>query len=285
MLAFDMKLQGSFISMHFLTGLLFLSPPAEAFCGAYVGETGSKLINNSSEVILARENNVTTLTLAMDYQGDATEFALVLPVPEALYASDVKVMDQEVFDWIDGYSAPRAVDYSCNSVYAQQVGGCGNLLACSPGDYGSAKESWGVTVEDAFTEGGYDFVSLSADGAEGLMTWLDANGYSVPSGGEKILQEYIDGGASGCENLSKCWEIFQSGWLRFSLATPPTFSRSPSELAPSRQKALRKSLSMCWPIWRLEMWQLPTIQKFPWKPSVCGATAIPTRWRTGIAAM
>ena len=57
------------------------SVPAEAFCGFYVAQADSKLFNASSKVVLARDGDETAITMASDYQGDAKEFALVVPVP------------------------------------------------------------------------------------------------------------------------------------------------------------------------------------------------------------
>ena len=55
--------------------------PAAAFCGFYVAQADSKLFNTSSKVVLAREGDQTAITMASDFEGDAKEFAVVIPVP------------------------------------------------------------------------------------------------------------------------------------------------------------------------------------------------------------
>ncbi len=188
--------------------LLALAPHAHAFCGAYVGAEGEELNNYSSEVVMARTGNVTTLTLISDYSGDATEFAMLLPIPEVIGPEDVDVVDPVLLEWIADYSMPREVAYSCDTAFSTtQMGwGCGGSLApvagsglgtalgCSNSSLSYGGQS-GAEVEAAWSEAGYDFVVLSAEESSGLLDWLDFNGYAVPLGGEAILQEYVDGGA------------------------------------------------------------------------------------------
>ena len=59
---------------------------AHAFCGTYVGAPGAKLSNTTSEIVLARSGNQTVLTMVNDFETDASDFALVIPVPEILDA-------------------------------------------------------------------------------------------------------------------------------------------------------------------------------------------------------
>ncbi|MDP2317359.1 MAG: DUF2330 domain-containing protein [Pseudomonadota bacterium] len=184
-----------------LSFLLATLSPAHAFCGTFVGAPGAELTNQSSRVVIGREGNRTTLTLAADYSGDLADFALVLPVPEILGPDDVTVGDSALLDWVDAYSTPRAVAYTCDDLFAvQQTSvGCGYTLGCSADaglSYGAptvmADDS--VTVEAAFEAAGYELVVLSAEDSSDLFRWLQDNGYEVPRGGEDILQEYIDAG-------------------------------------------------------------------------------------------
>ncbi|MFZ5475837.1 MAG: DUF2330 domain-containing protein [Myxococcota bacterium] len=177
-----------------MLAFLLATPDAGAFCGTFVGAAGTSLVNNSSEVVMARDGDTTTLTLIMDYEGDAAEFALVLPVPEVLDADDVGSVDDVLLEWIAAYSQPRAVAYTCEDVFATTLtgSGCGNAIGCAMADGG---KSGGVDVQSSFSAYGYDFVVLSAEESAGLEAWLAENGYAIPEGGEAILQEYIDAGS------------------------------------------------------------------------------------------
>ncbi len=177
--------------MYLALAALHLSAPAHAFCGTYVGPTGSSLENGTSQVIVARHGNVTTLTLSADVVGDTSSFALVIPMPEVLDAADVSVVEHGVFTALDAYSAPRIVSYTCDDLHGRDDLDTG----LDTGDTGAvAEDADGVVVENAFAVGGYDISVLSATGAEGLLSWLDANGYSLPATSADVLQSYIDAG-------------------------------------------------------------------------------------------
>ena len=58
-------------------GILSITPSsASAFCGFYVAKADTDLFNEASKVALARDGERTVITMASDYSGDASEFAL-----------------------------------------------------------------------------------------------------------------------------------------------------------------------------------------------------------------
>ncbi|MFT5686123.1 MAG: hypothetical protein ACI8RZ_007079, partial [Myxococcota bacterium] len=63
---------------------LLCPEPADAFCGAYVGEEGAEIHNKASRIVVAREGAVTTLTMFSDFEGDASEFGMIIPVSTAI---------------------------------------------------------------------------------------------------------------------------------------------------------------------------------------------------------
>ncbi len=96
------------------------SSPAAAFCGFYVGKADATLFNEASQVILVRSENRTVISMANDYRGDLTEFALVVPVPQVLEKNQIHIGDRKLFERIDAYSAPRLAEYyDRESVHAQ----------------------------------------------------------------------------------------------------------------------------------------------------------------------
>ncbi len=196
--------------MTLLALLTVLSPSASAFCGTYVGQADSGLYNHASQVAIVRQGTRTTLNLAMDYAGDLTQFAVVIPVPVVLGPDDVKLLDPALFQTMDAYSGPRLVSYSCDDFNGDSGwgggGGAGGCLGCvgpaehpmardGAADGGAVEAEPAVTVEASFTEGEYEIVVLSAEESAGLYIWLADNGYALPSGGEAILDEYIAAGS------------------------------------------------------------------------------------------
>ena len=189
-------------------GLWALLAPgaASAFCGTYVAAPGSEVTNTASHVVVGRIGTRTTLTLANDFAGEVSDFALVIPVPEVLAPEDVRAVSPSLVERIETYSSPRVVAYTCDDAITEthwpgSGPGCGLMLGCAEYDLATGAESTGepaddsVTVEAAFTAAEYEIVVLSAEESSGLLGWLEANGYALPEGGEPMVQSYIDSGS------------------------------------------------------------------------------------------
>jgi hypothetical protein len=176
-----------------VAALLMAPLQAQAFCGFYVGKADSSLFNESSQVILARDGQRTTISMRNDYRGEPTEFALVVPVPVVLKQDDVKVLDQKIFARLDSYTAPRLVEYHDDDPCEAK-----RLLLSIPRPAPAtavamtgAQAASLVKVEAFFTVGEYDIVILSAQESDALETWLTQNGYNIPKGASAALRPYV----------------------------------------------------------------------------------------------
>jgi len=179
-------------------GFVAAASSANAFCGFYVAKAGTDLFNESSKVALVRDGDRTVITMANDYQGDLTEFAMVIPVPTAIKREQVHISDPALLKHLDAYTAPRLVEYfdndPCNQYDEIVVTGARRLnapVAMEAEAKLDRARALGVTIEDEFTVGEYDIQLLSAEQSDGLMTYLDENGYQVPNGADRILGSYI----------------------------------------------------------------------------------------------
>ena len=186
-----------------LLGLLTLISvdQVSAFCGFYVAKGDLKLFNKTSQVIIVRDGEHTVITMSSDYQGDAKDFAMVVPVPEVLKESDIRVVQQYIFDKFDAFTTPRLVEYwdenPCNErVYSEMSAAPRPSMAKRSMDRVMEEEAKddGVTIEAKYTVGEYDILILSATESSGLKHWLTANDYKIPSGAEEVLQPYITDG-------------------------------------------------------------------------------------------
>jgi hypothetical protein len=168
--------------------------PAAAFCGFYVAKVDAKLFNKSSKVVLTRDGNQTTITMASDYEGDPNEFAVVIPVPTFIERRQIGVVDTKTIDHLDGYTAPRLVEYSdpdpCRPSREYRMLA---MVAPVPARRGvaSAVSYNGVTVEASYDVAEYDVSILSAQESNGLVDWLTDNGYRIPNGAAAVLGSYI----------------------------------------------------------------------------------------------
>lgn len=185
------------LMMALLAGLW--ASRAAAFCGFYVAQADTKLFNKASKVVLVRHMDSTVLTMANDYKGDLTEFALVVPVPTFIEQDQIRVADMAIIDRLDRFSAPRLVEYHdpdpCPPGYYATTGSASQKMVGSIThdaqleDYGAS--ALGVTIEAEYTVGEYDILILSAKESGGLETWLIQNGYSIPQGASEVLGSYI----------------------------------------------------------------------------------------------
>ncbi|MEH2401318.1 DUF2330 domain-containing protein [Nostoc sp.] len=179
-----------------IVAVLCFAPAAWAFCGFYVAKADTKLYNKASQVVIARDEEHTVLTMANDFQGEVKDFAIVVPVPTVLQKEQVRVTEPKIIERLDAFSAPRLVEYFDSDPCA--VTDSVNLPAAAPRSRAVSQEaektsdrSLGVTVEARFNVGEYDVVILSAKESGGLETWLKRNGYKIPRGAKQLLKPYI----------------------------------------------------------------------------------------------
>jgi len=173
-----------------------VAPRAAAFCGFYVAKADTDLFNQASKVVLVRDGNRTVLTMASDFQGDVSEFAMVVPVPTFLEREQIHVGNQAVIDHLDAYTAPRLVEYyddnPCQRVLYDRA--LGYAVPAPRRMEAERAASLGVTIEASYTVGEYDILILSAKESSGLLTWLTENGYRLPAGAAPVVGSYLKQG-------------------------------------------------------------------------------------------
>jgi len=140
-------------------GLLWAAPHAAAFCGFYVAKADANLFNEASKVVMARDGNRTVITMVNDYQGDPTEFAMVVPTPVVLQESQINIGKKSTVDHLDAYTAPRLVEYHdpdpCRQPEVMMMRkSAGTVeMAMAPTAMADTAEALGVTIEAEYTIG------------------------------------------------------------------------------------------------------------------------------------
>jgi hypothetical protein len=166
--------------------------PASAFCGFYVAQADAKLFNKSSKVVLTRNGQQTAITMASDYEGEPSEFALVIPVPSFIKKDQISVVDTKTIDHLNAYTAPRLVEYfdpdPCEDLVAR---GAPMPTAAAQTALPAPPSYPGVKVEARYDVAEYDVSILSAEDSDGLIRWLTDNGYKIPRGAEPVIGSYI----------------------------------------------------------------------------------------------
>jgi hypothetical protein len=113
------------------------------------------------------------LILSVSFEGDAEDFAWVIPVPNL---PEIAVTDAELFRELSDFTAVEVPSPGFGCFFGP----------AAPGDQG------GVDVIEEQVVGPYATAILSATNATALADWLNANGYIFPEEGEEIVSEYIE---------------------------------------------------------------------------------------------
>jgi hypothetical protein len=181
-----------------LLAIVLSSSPAAAFCGFYVGKADAHLYNHASQVVYVHNGNRSVLSIMNDYEGEPSQFALVVPVPVVLGKDQIHIGERELFTHLDAYSSPRLVEYydpdPCvreDAIPQMVLGDAIGRTAASQAASSERARSLGVTIEAQYTVGEYDIEILSAKQSDGLETYLLESGYQVPLGVSRALEPYI----------------------------------------------------------------------------------------------
>jgi len=184
------------VTLFAATLIVVVTTTAQAFCGFYVARADTSLFNRASQVVLVRDEDRTVITMTNDFEGDVEDFAVVIPVPTMIEREQINVGDRGVIQHLDAYTAPRLVEYHdpdpCNryELFSRMSEDSAAKLPATVGMKRSAR-SQGVTIEASYTVGEYDILILSADQSNGLIRWLNENGYRIPRGAGKVVDSYL----------------------------------------------------------------------------------------------
>jgi hypothetical protein len=173
-------------------GLLAFQSTAWAFCGFYVATEDQPLVNKASRVVLVHDNGHPVVTMASDVHGDPKQFALVIPVPTVIRREQVRIVKPEIVEHLADYTKPRLVQYfdydPCSPPLPPPAPAPMAMAAAAGGMLAVARS---VRVEAAFSVEEYDILVLSATDSDGLIEWLNRNGYKMPAEAGPVVGSYL----------------------------------------------------------------------------------------------
>lgn len=181
---------------------LLLSPSSWA-CGGFFCST-TPVLQARERVVFEVSGDQTTAYVQIFYSGNDRDFAWIVPVPSTPEVT-VGVGDR-MFEALESQTRPVVVSPTgASSVAALDApAGCGDFGGSTgPRPVANsgppqlnlrsvAKPE--VTIWQAEQVGPYEHVTLSAQNASDLNTWLALNGYRVQPGADPIVQSYLDQG-------------------------------------------------------------------------------------------
>jgi uncharacterized membrane protein YgcG len=164
------------------------SGDARACGGCFSPPTQSGTVVTDHRMIFAVSPAQTTLYDEIEYQGNPSDFAWVLPIHGTV---TVGLSSDALFGALDRttqttiVAPPRPVCQTC---------GCENFGAAAPVAGAVASDAGAVTVLGQQVVGPYDTVQLQSSDPNALTAWLDANHYAVPSNVAPVIAAYVNEG-------------------------------------------------------------------------------------------
>lgn len=174
-----------------LAAPLFMARDARACGGCYhrPSETESTVVTGH-RMVLSVSMTQTVLWDQIEYDGDPSEFAWVLPVKKG---ARVELATDAFFETLDAATTTSVVSPPLDCAPAPGVSGSG----CSSSDAigvmaeGSSGGGGGVTVLHRGTVGPYATVTLSTDTPGALNAWLTMHDYAVDADIQPIIDAYV----------------------------------------------------------------------------------------------
>jgi hypothetical protein len=173
-----------------LGGLSLLLPDPAFACGGMFCDSVAPVDQAAERIVFAFDGTELTTEVQITYQGQDDNFAWVIPVPEE---PELFVSNDAVFTQLANATLPtwtlqsdnKGVTIGCAQDYAMK----GEVDSATAGD-----DRGGVSVVSEGTVGPYETVVLQADDSATLVTWLQEQGYSLPSDLDAVLEPYVASG-------------------------------------------------------------------------------------------
>jgi len=188
-----------------LTAVLTLATPSAALaCGGFFCDAVFDPVVQTAERVLFRVNPDDTITsvIEIQFEGEPTDFAWVLPLSEAIDPESVRTAPAGIFDALDQLTAPRFVTFSATG--DSQASAAGLHGGCSGFGYGGMgvegdfvpPDTSGVEVVGNSVVGPYAIEVITADNPANLLTWLQINGYQTPASAQQPIAAYVSSGGA-----------------------------------------------------------------------------------------
>jgi hypothetical protein len=179
-----------------LGGLVATAAPRSAeACGCFAPPSPAQPVVQAGErIVFGYKDGKVVAHIQIQYQGDAEEFAWLVPVPAV---PDLRVGTEELFAQLEQTTAPQFL--------LQQSGFCGgggggfgcafgadeaNLAGSAPRE--GQEPPVAVEVGSA---GPYDYAVVRADEKQPMLDWLNENRFFVPAGTAEAVDPYIRPGS------------------------------------------------------------------------------------------
>jgi len=154
----------------------FLLPSVSLADGGLIPPPNRYVYETDQRAVIFYENNIETLILSVKFQGNAEDFAWIIPTPNK---PEVEKSNVELFS-------------SLKELTQIQEDNRGVLLEYGFNSLGQSDALKHIEIIETKKIAYYDITVLRANDENALNEWLNENGYKFPSSGDYVLKDYID---------------------------------------------------------------------------------------------
>ncbi|MGK4003515.1 DUF2330 domain-containing protein [Sorangium sp. So ce1036] len=165
---------------------LLLSPRDALACGGCFAPVTETTVVNAHRMVLSVSPVQSVLWDQIQYAGEPSEFAWVLPVKRG---ATLEVGSDAWFETLDAATSVRITPPSSMCGGGGGVG-CGAVASAADSAGGFSRGDQ-VTVLHRGTVGPYDTATLATDTPGALNAWLDANGFGVDASTQPVIDAYV----------------------------------------------------------------------------------------------
>lgn len=165
-----------------------LSPREALACGGCFAPPTETTVVNAHRMVLSVSPRQTVLWDQIQYSGEPSAFAWVLPVKRGAVLS---VGSDAWFETLEAATAVRvtAPNVSCGGGWFACGGFSSDAGGLAEGGFGDQ-----VTVLHRGTVGPYETATLATDTRGALNAWLSENGFAVDPSTQPVIDAYVDEG-------------------------------------------------------------------------------------------
>lgn len=171
--------------------LVILNNYSYAGLGLFLAKDGSDVISKQSKVVVARKDNINVLTFTNEFESEADELMLLIPVSEAVKPSQVSMIDMSLLNTLEEYTSPRLVEYvnfdPCQKDSAKRPDINVDRSYTTIAD----DKAIGVSSKDKDIVASSEIYALTSKESDGIIVWLKNNGYNLNEKTVNLLQSYI----------------------------------------------------------------------------------------------
>lgn len=173
-------------------GLAAYAPDASA-CGCFAPPSPAEPVVQAGErIVFAHEDGKVVAHIQIQFQGDASEFAWLVPVPKV---PELRLGSEELFTRIQEQTNPQFVLNRTGN-----CGGGGPTIGCAgSADFAAiadeGRQNSDPVAVEVSSAGPYDYAVVRADEKQPMVDWLNENRFFVPAGTAEAMDPYIRPGA------------------------------------------------------------------------------------------